>query len=67
MVQVAIAYIALGIGVPPIVAGTLALTAGGRDAMLSPHRRRIATGGVAGMVVFLIAAVMWLRDSVRLR
>jgi len=67
MVQVAIAYIALGAGVLLVVAGTLALTAGGQDAMLSPHRRRIVMGGVAGMIVFLIAAVMWLRDCVWLR
>jgi len=67
MVQVAIAYLALGVGVLLVVAGALALTAGVRDSMLSPHRRRVVAGGVTGMILFLLAAIMWLRDSLWLK
>jgi len=63
MVQVAIAYVAMAVGLLLLAAGTFALTTGERERMLSPHRRRIVIGGVAGMILFLIATIMWLRGS----
>ena len=63
MVQVALAYIAMAVGLLLLAAGTFALTTGAPERMLSPHRRRIVTGGIAGMILFLIASLVWLRGS----
>ena len=58
MVQGALAYVALGLDVLLVVAGALALRAGASNSTLSPHRRRVVGGGVAGLILFLLAAVM---------
>jgi len=50
-----------------LIAGVLALTGGGPDAMLSPHRRHPVVGGITGMIVFLLLVMVWLRESLWVR
>jgi hypothetical protein len=63
MVQVTIAYVALGFGVLLIIAGGLSATRRDTPALLEPAHRLLIWGGIIGMMMFLIALSTWLRRS----
>jgi hypothetical protein len=63
MAQFTIAYVALGLGVLLVLAGTLAITQRPSMAMLTEHQRRLVLGGVGGMLVFIVVVVLWMRSS----
>ena len=63
MVQLTIAYVALGLGVVLLLGGALSLLNRRSSAMLTRYQRLLVLGALSGLVAFGAAAVLLLRSS----
>ena len=63
MVQFTIAYVALGVGLLLVIAGAFAVLHTSTARMLSPYQRRAMIGALGGMLVFIVASLIYLRSS----
>ena len=61
MVQLTIAYVALGFGVLLLLAGLLTFVPRSSSGILTLTQRRILIGGLGGMIVFITGLFFWLR------